>query len=76
MGSSMQIFLEQRVLGILSYMAIDFSTKQVLIPSHYHRCSLLESGRMWNQMGQWEWTQTAGDAAKSLEFRVMCAEKW
>lgn len=46
MGSSMQIFLEQRVLGILSYMAIDFSTKQVLIPSHYHRCSLLESGRM------------------------------
>lgn len=46
MGNSMQIFLEQRVLGILSYMAVDFSTKEVLIPSRYHSGSLLESGRM------------------------------
>lgn len=46
MGNPMQIFLEQGVLGILSYMAIDFSTMEVLIPSHYHRCGLLETGRM------------------------------
>lgn len=76
MGNSMQIFLEQRVLGILSYMPVDFSTKEVLIPSRYHSGSLLESGRMWSNMGQWESTQTTGDTAKSLEFRVTCAEEW
>lgn len=46
MGNSMQIFLEQGVLGILSYMGIDFSAKEVLIPSRYHSWSLLEPGRM------------------------------
>lgn len=57
MGNSMQIFQEQRVLGILSCMATDFSAKEVLIPSHYRSWSLLESGRMWTEMGQWESTK-------------------
>lgn len=46
MENSMQIFLEQRVLGVLSSMARDSSTKEALIPSLYHSCNLLESGRM------------------------------
>lgn len=58
MRNSMQIFLEKGVLGIFSYVVIDFSLSEVLILYCCHSCNAQESRRMLSKVWQWESTQT------------------